>query len=64
MDYQISENRSFLDIQTNKWVIKYFLKDGKILGPKGKTSRKPKTITDFLNDLEDGDVLPLSLIHI
>ncbi|MBH59906.1 MAG: hypothetical protein CL907_01845 [Dehalococcoidia bacterium] len=33
MDYQISENRSFLDIQTNKWVIKYFLKDGKILGP-------------------------------
>ena len=33
MDYQISENRSFVDIQTNKWVIKYFLKEGKILGP-------------------------------
>ena len=33
MDYQLSENRSFVDIQTNKWVVKYFLKDGKILGP-------------------------------
>ena len=33
MDYQVSDNRSFVDIQTNKWVIKYFLKDGKILGP-------------------------------